>query len=400
MKKKLFNMKKRILTKLMLKYWCLIFILLVSVCGYGVYKMRAIQERVETQERVLIGTLKKVVRRAELYAEAKATWEAALIKAQLPNVVLTEILDEINAKRRIIRPAGFILCQDGMFKEVAPLHLPVLFRGLMDEKCYETFFPGGKNKLRQFLPGKRRMDIRIIEVFGGYRQHEAYIQKAILCFLHHNKKRHPENPNVLVVGDSIRMRYSGRGYGACLYDLMKDNFNFIHIPHNCSSSRIVRKHIISWLRSKPRIILMNAGLHDVVKREPGTGAKFSTSPRVYRANLQFAIDQCNKAEILVLMTSTPVREHSHNAPGKQRKRLKEGASYHFRYNKDIEAYNEIMKDIAAKNGLDVIDLFAAIDSKGPEKCIEEDGVHLTRFGENVCAREIEKYMMALGDKLK
>jgi lysophospholipase L1-like esterase len=355
--------------------------------------MRAVQERVETQERA--------VRRAELYAKAVATWEAALIKTQLPDVVLTEILDEINAKRRIIRPAGFILCQDGMFKEVAPLHLPVLFRGLMDEKCYETFFPGGKHyKLRQFLPGKRRMDIRIIEVFGGYRQHEAYIQKAILCFLHHNKKRHPENPNVLVVGDSIRMRYLGRGYGACLYDLMKDNFNFIHIPHNCSNSRIVRKHIISWLRSKPRIILMNAGLHDVVKREPGTGAKFSISPGAYRANLQFAIDQCNKAKILVLMTSTPVREHFHNDPGKQRKRLKRGASYHFRYNKDIEAYNEIMKDIAAKNGLDVIDLFAAIDSKGPEKCIEEDGVHLTRFGENVCAREIEKYLIALGDTLK
>jgi len=76
--------------------------------------------------------------------------------------------------------------------------------------------------------------------------------------------------------------------------------------------------------------------------------------------------------ILVWATSTPVIDERHNA-------VKE---FH-RYERDVEAYNEVATLIMKEAGIFINDLFSVIISDDIGICLMPDGVHATEHGNNL-----------------
>ena len=84
------------------------------------------------------------------------------------------------------------------------------------------------------------------------------------------------------------------------------------------------------------------------------------------------------------MTSTPVVEERHNVLAKQNRRLAKGKTPSIRTNRDVEDYNRVIHALAAKRGLNLLDLHRVIQHD-PHTNIGADGVHLSRAGEDAAA---------------
>jgi lysophospholipase L1-like esterase len=123
----------------------------------------------------------------------------------------------------------------------------------------------------------------------------------------------------------------------------------------------------------------------------------ATGPDDYRERLDaFAADVAGYGGRLVFMTTTPVIEQVHNSStGVQSRRLDRGRRPNLRFNDDIDNYNEIMREVVDRHGLDVVDLHAAIDEQLYENVSRLDGVHLTRAGEVRAARSVVEYLERL-----
>jgi lysophospholipase L1-like esterase len=123
----------------------------------------------------------------------------------------------------------------------------------------------------------------------------------------------------------------------------------------------------------------------------------ATMPEDYGNRLDaYAEDVAAYGGRLVLMTTTPVVEQVHNsAKGVQSRRLDRGRRPNLRFNDDIDRYNGIMRDVAERHGLDVIDLHATIAAELYENVSRLDGVHLTRAGEIRAGRTIVDHLRRL-----
>jgi lysophospholipase L1-like esterase len=212
---------------------------------------------------------------------------------------------------------------------------------------------------------------KLLDRLGGSNEFQRYRQARIVDDLH--SRHRPERKRAMIIGDSIRMRQSNStGYGLYAYERLKDRVNLFHVPHNCGSSTAVLQYLDDWLRCRPHVVHINAGLHDLVYAIQGDTPSSHVSAAQYAANLRaiFARMRDARVESVIWGLNTPVHEAWHNVRGRRLGRR----------NADIRAYNAAAVAVARDAGIEVTDLFTPLWEAGVERVLLADGVHLNPGG--------------------
>ena len=147
---------------------------------------------------------------------------------------------------------------------------------------------------------------------------------------------------------------------------------------NCESSAVVRSHLDSWVvGSGADVIHFNCGLHDL-RINPGSEAPAITKFE-YAANLEHIFRGIASLDCpIIWATTTPVNEGRHEASRPSRRR-----------EADVDRYNEIGLEVAARHGAVINDLYAAVGDAGRDELLADDGVHFTEGGYAVLAGCVE-----------
>jgi len=185
----------------------------------------------------------------------------------------------------------------------------------------------------------------------------------------------PDRPKVLIIGDSISM-----GYFPHVRELLADRYEAVRSPGNAGDSDNVLSNVEEWLErdGDAALVHLNCGLHDIKVQRDAEGNQVSLDR--YRENLLRIIGRIIAAgKELIWASSTPVIFERH----RRRKEFD-------RSEEDVEAYNAAALEIAEAAGLATDDLHAAVVTAGTEKCLSEDGVHLTDEGYRLLARSVAK----------
>jgi len=161
-----------------------------------------------------------------------------------------------------------------------------------------------------------------------------------------------------VIGDSISL-----GYGPFLKEMLADNFDYStkntngdagnpDYPSgpNAGDSRMVLNYLRTLKADRnfhTGLMLLNCGLHDI-KTDRKTGKK-SIDNKLYAMNLDtiFRLLQHMKQPV-VWVTTTAVNDSIHNS---------NNVGF-YRYNKDVEIYNQIADSICRVYKIPVIDLYS------------------------------------------
>lgn len=216
-----------------------------------------------------------------------------------------------------------------------------------------------------------------LHLLGGRNEFERSRQQQIVDRLAEAER--PGRKRVLLIGDSIRMRIRDTtGYGLHAYDRLIDHLNLIHIPHNTGGTIGVLDYIDDWLSSRPDLVHVNAGLHDLATAPPGAPPHpWHQPPEQYAENLRriVAIIRDAGVEEIVWALNTPVHDQWHTTDRKLH-----------RLNKDVTLYNQIAAEIMAELDIPINDLFQPILEAGLETCLMRDGVHLTHTGSALLGR--------------
>ena len=174
-------------------------------------------------------------------------------------------------------------------------------------------------------------------------------------------------PGVYLIGDSITGSYAQK-VGRIL-----DGEAVVEVrPENGEDSRNLLTRIPRWLSGKHfTLIHFNCGLHDI-KRSHGNDATL-VPIEAYEVNLRRIVDMLSGyADILVWACTTPVVDGQ----------LDPSKNFN-RFNRDVDAYNRCAEAVMVECGVPVNDLHQAVLNVGRDRCISEDGVHMTPKGIHV-----------------
>lgn len=182
---------------------------------------------------------------------------------------------------------------------------------------------------------------------------------------------------VLLAGDSISF-----GYGPGVKDILCGEFDVANLPGNGGTSTNLLSHLHDWLLA-PRsdVIHLNCGLHDIAI------ARDTRQHRVpldmYRANLDNLITMLEEgtSSVLIWASTTPVIYNRHRINKDFDRR--EG---------DVLAYNRIASRVMTEHGVPINDLHGVVKRAGMKRCIGEDGVHMTDFGNGILAKAVARYL--------
>ena len=123
-------------------------------------------------------------------------------------------------------------------------------------------------------------------------------------------KMDPNLPNVLIIGDSISIGYTGQ-----VRAQLKGKANVIHNPGNAAGTTLGLKKLQEWLGdTKWDVIHFNWGLHDLKHVKEAGSSENSNNPNdpqqadlaTYTANLKVLVKQLNATDSkLIFATTTP-----------------------------------------------------------------------------------------------
>lgn len=167
-----------------------------------------------------------------------------------------------------------------------------------------------------------------------------------------------EKPSVFLIGDSISIHYTDdlKEYGSEFINLERKRDDGKADPEagvmeneNGGDSKMVLGYLQARLSDSdfnPDYLLVNCGLHDIKRKLPE--GKLQVEPDDYRKNLTEIFELAQAHQIpLIWIRTTPVVDQIHNS---------HSTSVH-RYAKDLDQYNEIADETAAKYQIPVIDLY-------------------------------------------
>jgi hypothetical protein len=189
-------------------------------------------------------------------------------------------------------------------------------------------------------------------------------------------KRKKQLPGILLIGDSIRMRYT-----PLVAKALENVAKVFIIKENCEDSAKVRANVQKWLKKagpdKLRVVHLNSGLHDI-KRAYGSEHRQQPLP-AYIDNWRWIMNTLRAGTSAQLMwaTTTPVIYERHHAT--------KGFD---RFEEDVDEYNKAALEIMKEFQIPVDDLYGAIMRHGKEQAILEDGVHMTEEGNQVLAATV------------
>ncbi|GIX05800.1 MAG: hypothetical protein KatS3mg115_0203 [Candidatus Poribacteria bacterium] len=183
-------------------------------------------------------------------------------------------------------------------------------------------------------------------------------------------------PRVLLVGDSIRI-----GYAPLVRTALANRAEVFEIPENGGDSRNVRSKLAEWLELADgptlTVVHLNCGLHDI--KRPFGSSECQQPLSAYRKNLKAILQELRERTSAqpIWASTTPVLEARHRA--------RKGFD---RLLADVQRYNAAAAEIMNSAGVPINDLYEVVLQAGVERCIGEDGVHMTPFGNRILAEAV------------
>jgi len=207
------------------------------------------------------------------------------------------------------------------------------------------------------------------ELYTGKEFSKAYV----------NPKDNPNLPNVLIIGDSISV-----GYTVAVRKLLKGKADVYRVPTNGKHSSYGLNNIDKWLASRQwHVIHFNWGLWDICYRNPKStnqghrdkvNGTLTTTPEQYQQNMSAIIAQLKATKAkLIWATTTPVPKFEVG-----------------RIEGDELFYNNIVRDLAIKNGVAINDLHAHALVNIADIQKSQGDVHFTKNGYHYLAEKVAK----------
>ena len=185
----------------------------------------------------------------------------------------------------------------------------------------------------------------------------------------------PNLPNVLIIGDSISIGYTGT-----VSAKLAGKANVIHNPGNAEGTKLGVEKLQEWLGdTKWDVIHFNWGLHDLkhVKPETGENSDDPNDPRqtdleTYTANLEILVKQLKATGAkLIFATTTPFP----------------AGVKPFRLPEDAVKYNAAALGVIRANNIQVNDLYELVLPK-LNTLQKRRNVHFTEEGSKVLGEQV------------
>ena len=191
----------------------------------------------------------------------------------------------------------------------------------------------------------------------------------------------PALPNVLLIGDSISMRYT-----TGVQKELKGEANVFRAPDNCRSTRQTLSEIETYLGDvKWDVIHFNWGIHDLThlgpdgKAAPPPAGSHQVPLKTYRANAGELVARLKQTGArLVWAATTPV--------GSKAEKLG------FRRDRDVVAYNNTALKAVQSRRIAINDLYALV--KPRVEALFPDGVHPNSNGSRILAKAVASTIRA------
>ena len=197
----------------------------------------------------------------------------------------------------------------------------------------------------------------------------------------------PNLPNVLILGDSISIGYTGT-----VSSKLAGKANVIHNPGNAEGTKLGLEKLKEWLGdTKWDVIHFNWGLHDMksVKAETGENSNDPNDPRqadlkTYTANLEILVKQLKATGAkLIFATTTPFP----------------AGVKPFRLPEDAVKYNAAALGVIRANNIQVNDLYQLVLPK-LNALQKRRNVHFNEEGSKVLGEQVADVIQtALGQPM-
>ena len=184
--------------------------------------------------------------------------------------------------------------------------------------------------------------------------------------------------NIYLIGDSIRFGAPGSpGYGVYVKEKLEGRANVYAPGENCRFAQYTLRYLHEWAngidRKKIDIVHWNNGLWDVLRLfgdEPLTEIETYgiMLKRVYK-RIKFLFPN---AKVIFALSTAVIEEW--------------GNSDFFRYNREIEQYNNKAREVMTELGVEVNDLYSL--SAGFDNSIHSDWVHFGEEGSKILADKV------------
>jgi hypothetical protein len=192
--------------------------------------------------------------------------------------------------------------------------------------------------------------------------------------------------NVFLIGDSIRFGATGSpGYGVYVKEKL-ENAACVYAPdENCRFAQYTLRYLHEWAATAPKeaidVVHWNNGLWDVLRLfedEPFTDIDYygETLKRIY-ARIRFLFPRAK----VIFALSTAVKEEW-------------GSKDFFRYNRDIERYNQKAIEVLSPLGVEINDLYTV--TQAFDDSLRSDWVHYGEEGSEILAKiVVERILKAM-----
>lgn len=193
-----------------------------------------------------------------------------------------------------------------------------------------------------------------------------------------------ELPLVILLGDSIRVGYQD-GVAKAL-----DGKAVVWGPReNCKSSAYMRENLAKWIgeQRRPAVIHVNAGLHDLVLKEPGQNV---THLADYTENVRAIIEELKTVDgaKIIWATTTPVVDELNSAA--RAAGTQDGKRVAWRENEQVIRFNQAAAEAIKDSGIAVDDLYTLVHEMNDQDLFTEDGVHFSIYGREFLGDAVAK----------
>jgi len=190
-------------------------------------------------------------------------------------------------------------------------------------------------------------------------------------------------PKILLLGDSISI-----GYTPHVARELAGRFAVARHEGNSGDSANVLARLDDWLAADAALIHFNVGLHDLRLYPDG---RHQVALDDYRRNLAEIVRRLRAAgrRPLIWATITPVIDRYTTKPGLP----------WLRRNETVVAYNAAARQVVGAAGIPVNDLYTLVMEAGPDRCLREDGVHMTDSGYEILGRAVARAIVGAAPRL-
>ncbi|MBG89992.1 MAG: hypothetical protein CMO80_24265 [Verrucomicrobiales bacterium] len=206
---------------------------------------------------------------------------------------------------------------------------------------------------------------------------KKYLKRAEYAFVEAN----PALPNVLIIGDSISMRYT-----TGVQKALRGVANVCRAPDNCRSTRQTLEHIETYLGEVDwDLIHFNWGIHDLThlgpdgRSAPAPKGSHQVPLKTYRANVNKLVARLKTTGArLIWATTTPIASKSEKTG--------------IRRDRDVVTYNAAALTVVESRRIAVNDLYSLAKPKA--ESLFPDGVHPNSDGSRLLARAVASAIRA------